>query len=126
VQDAALITAPPFSGFNLGASFGIVGRPHDQDNGLGGRVTAVSGGYAGLMSTPVIRGRMITEGDTESTPSVVVINETPARKSFSGTDPIGMQLDFGGKKTGMTRPLTIVDVMGDQVDTSASHPRDRY
>jgi putative ABC transport system permease protein len=122
VQNAALITAPPFSGFNLGASFDIVGRPHDQDNGPGGRVTAVSGGYAGLMSTPVIRGRMITEADTESTPSVVVINETLARKYFSGTDPIGTQLDFGGKKTGMIRPLTIVGVMGDQVDTSASQP----
>jgi putative ABC transport system permease protein len=74
------------------------------------------------MSTPIIRGRMITDDDTESAPTVVVINETLARKYFSGTDPIGMRLDLGGKDTGMTRPLTIVGVLGDQVDTSASQP----
>jgi putative ABC transport system permease protein len=122
VQAAALITAPPFSGINLSSSFDIVGRPHDQNNNLGGRITAVSGGYAGLMSTPVIRGRMITDDDTESAPSVVAINETLARKYFSGTDPIGMRLDLGGKDTGMIRPLTIVGVIGDQVDSSASQP----
>jgi putative ABC transport system permease protein len=122
VQDAALITAPPFSGINLHSSFDIVGRPHDPEHALSGRVTAVSGGYAGLMSTPVIRGRMITDRDTESAPGVVVINETLARTYFSGIDPIGMQLDFGGKESGMTRPLTIVGVIGDQVDTSASQP----
>ena len=74
------------------------------------------------MSTPVIRGRMITDDDTESAPPVVAINETLARKYFSGVDPIGMRLDLGGKDTGMTRPLTIVGVIGDQVDTSAAQP----
>ena len=74
------------------------------------------------MSTPVIRGRMITDDDTESAPPVVAINETLARKYFSGVDPLGMRLDLGGKDTGMTRPLTIVGVIGDQVDTSAAQP----
>ena len=122
VQDAALVTAPPFSGINLGSSFEIVGRPHDREQHLSARITAVSGGYARLMSTPVIRGRMITDDDSESAPPVVAINETLARTYFSGVDPLGMRLDLGGKDTGMTRPLTIVGVIGDQVDTSAAQP----
>ena len=34
VQDAALVTAPPFSGINLGSSFEIVGRPHDREHDI--------------------------------------------------------------------------------------------
>jgi putative ABC transport system permease protein len=122
IQGAALITAPPFSGFHLGSSFDVIGRPADQHHSQNTSVTAVSGGYASVMGTALIRGRLINEDDTESTPSVAVINETFARKYFPGKDPIGQQIDFGGKRTGMIHPLTIVGVLGDQVDTSASQP----
>jgi putative ABC transport system permease protein len=122
IQAAALITAPPFSGFGLGASFEVVGRPAVKRHSQQTHVTAVSGGYANVMGTPLIRGRMINDDDTESTPSVLVINETLARKYFSGKDPIGQQIDFGAKSTGMIHPLTIVGILGDQVDTSASQP----
>jgi ABC-type antimicrobial peptide transport system permease subunit len=74
------------------------------------------------MRTPVIRGRMISDDDTESAPYVVAINEVLARKYFPGKDPLGMQLDLGGKDTGMIRPYTIAGVIGDQVDTSTSQP----
>jgi len=122
IQGAALITAPPFSGFHLGSSFDVIGRPADQHHSQNTSVTAVSGGYASVMRTALIRGRLINEDDTESMPSVAVINETFARKYFPGKDPIGQQIDFGGKRTGMIHPLTIVGVLGDQVDTSASQP----
>ena len=122
VQDAVLITAPPLTGFNMGSSFDIVGQPHDQEHPKGARITAVSGGYAGLMGTPVIRGRMISEEDAANTPYVIAINETLAKTYFPGSDPIGQQLDLGGKDTGMRKPYTIVGVMGDQVDTAVSAP----
>jgi len=85
-------------------------------------MTAVSGGYARVMHTPVVRGRMITDDDTESAPLVAVINESLARKSFGDKDPLGMQIDLGGEGTGMTRPYTIVGVIGDQVDSSTAQP----
>lgn len=122
VEDAALDTAPPFSGIDMHSSFHIVGRPkHSGEDGTA-RVTAVSGGYARLMRTPMIRGRMINDADTESSPFVIAINEALARKYFVGTNPLGMQLDMGGAVTGMIRPYTIVGVLGDQVDTSSSQP----
>jgi putative ABC transport system permease protein len=122
VQDVALDTAPPFSGVDMHSSFDVVGQPKRQGENRRARVTALSGGYARLMQTPVIRGRMITDDDTENTPLVVVINEALARKSFAGGDPLGMQLDLGGEKTGMLQPYKIVGVIGDQVDTSSSQP----
>jgi putative ABC transport system permease protein len=104
------------------SSFDVVGEPADSGENRGARVTAVSGNYARVMRTPVIRGRMITEDDTETAPYVVAINETLARKYFSRKDPLGMQLDLGGKRTGMVEPYTIVGVLADQVDVSTAQP----
>lgn len=122
VEDAALVTAPPFSGIDMHTSFDIVGEPKGTGKGRGARVTAVSGGYARLMDTPVIRGRMISDGDTEGSPYVLAINEVLAKEYFPGKDPLGVQLDLGGKETGMIQPYTIVGVIGDQVDTTTSQP----
>jgi putative ABC transport system permease protein len=122
VEDAALDTAPPFSGIDMHSSFDIVGQPKEPGNDQNARVTAVSGGFASVMRTPVMSGRMINEGDTESSPYVIAINEAVARKYFSGKNPLGMQLDLGGKNTGMIQPYTIVGVIGDQVDASTSQP----
>jgi putative ABC transport system permease protein len=122
VQDAALDTAPPFSDIDLHSSFDIVGQPKDSRGGRSARITAVSGGYARLMQTPVIRGRMISDDDTENSPYVIAINEVLARKYFPEKDPLGIQLDLGGKDTGMLQPYTIVGILGDQVDASTSQP----
>src|SRR6185503_13614614 len=61
IQDAALMTAPPFSGIDLGSSFDVIGRPKEQGRSPQTRVAAVSGGYANLMGTPVLQGRMVSE-----------------------------------------------------------------
>jgi putative ABC transport system permease protein len=116
VESAALITSPPLSGMDVGSSFDILGRPGTPDNKPEARVTAVSSDYARTMGTPVIRGRMITDADTAATLFVVVINEALAKKYFADSDPLGKQIDLG-KGTGMTRPFTIVGILGDQVDT---------
>jgi putative ABC transport system permease protein len=121
-QDAAITTAPPFSGVSLGSSFKILGRPEESQNDNQTSMTAVSGGYAHVMSTPVIRGRMISEDDTPSTAYVAVANETFMHKYFPHEDPLSKQVDLGGKDTGMIKPYTIVGILGDQVDQSPSTP----
>jgi putative ABC transport system permease protein len=122
VEVAALVTAPPFSGIDMHTSFDIVGQPKNPGENRSARITALSGDYARAMRTPVIRGRMINDDDTENSPYVIAINETLARKYFAGKDPLGIQLDLGGKDTGMLKPYTIVGVIGDEVDTSTSQP----
>jgi putative ABC transport system permease protein len=122
VEEAALMSALPLSGVNLGGNFEVVGRPKDEANKPGARYVAVSGRYERVMNTPVIRGRMINEDDSANAPFVVVINETLAKKYFANENPIGKQLDFFGKETGLTKTGTIVGVLGDQVDNSVSAP----
>ena len=118
VESAALATAPPLSGIDLGSSFEIVGQPNDSANPRHARVSAVSGDYARAFGTPVMRGRMINDDDVAGAPFVAVVNEALARKYFAGKDPLGLQINLGGKDTGMIKPYTIVGVLGDQVDKS--------
>ncbi len=122
VQYAALVSSPPLSGIDMNSSFRVVGRPDDPEHTGRARVTAISGQYALVMGTPVVRGRMISEDDTAGTPYVVAVNETLARKYFAGEEPLGRQLYLGGKSGGMGRPYTIVGIVGDQVDARISQP----
>ncbi len=116
VESAALVTAAPLSGVDMGTSFTVVGQAKDPANKAEARISAVSGDYARTMGTPVLRGRMINEDDTATAPFVMVINESLARKYFAGKDPLQKQVDLGGKDTGMIKPYTIVGVLADQVD----------
>jgi putative ABC transport system permease protein len=116
VESAALATAPPLSGMDLHSTFEVLGQAADAANKPQARVSAVSGDYARTMGTPVVRGRMIGDGDVASTPFVVVINEALARKYFAGKEPLGKRINLGGKDTGMIEPYSIVGVLGDQVD----------
>jgi putative ABC transport system permease protein len=116
VEDAALVTAPPLSGVSMGSSFSIVGRVSDptaQTN-----VTAVSGDYARTLETPMLLGRMVGNGDALTTPFSATINEAFGKKYFPGENPIGKEIELGGKDTGMLKPYTIVGVLADQADSS--------
>jgi ABC-type antimicrobial peptide transport system permease subunit len=61
---------------------------------------------------------MVSDSDTVAAPYVIVINEVLARKVFGNRDPLGKQIDLGGKDTGMIRPYTIVGVLGAQKDAA--------
>jgi putative ABC transport system permease protein len=119
VESAALVTSPPLSGVGVSSNFDIVGlkTSDSESEKRSANVTAVSGEYARTMGTPVVRGRMIQDSDGAGVLPVVVINQTLAEKYFAGQDPLGKQISLGGMDTGMAQPLTIVGVLGDQVDS---------
>ena len=116
VETACLVTAPPLGGMDMGSSFDILNHPADKAHKPQTRVTAISGDYARTFGTPLLRGRMITDADGPDAPFVVVVNETFAKKYFTGTDPLGQQINLGGKDTGMVKPYAIVGVLTDQAD----------
>jgi putative ABC transport system permease protein len=80
-----------------------------------GRV--VSPDYFDVMRIPLKAGRLLRPSDTESSPRVVVIDETLAARYFSNTDPIGQRLRWQGQER--SSPFaTIVGVVGAVRDTS--------
>ena len=78
----------------------------------------MSGDYLKTMGTPLVRGRELSDEDAANAAYNAAINETFARKYFAGQDPLGRQIDLGGKSTGMLRPYTIVGVIRDQIDSN--------
>lgn len=115
VASAALITAPPLSNAGVQSNFEIIGQPTDSRD-QAALISAVSGDYARTMGTPVLRGRMVDDGDVRSTPFVAVVNEALARKYFAGRDPLGKEINLGGMDIRMIKPYTIVGVLADQVE----------
>jgi predicted permease len=72
----------------------IVGKPfHGEHNEVNER--DVSPGYLTALGAKLVRGRWFNESDDASHPQVIVINESLAKKYFSGEDPIGRKVGNG-------------------------------
>ena len=62
------------------------------------------------MGIPIVRGRGITEQDTETSEPVVVISEAMARQFWPNEDPIGREIKFDSSPE--ERPRRIVGIVG--------------
>lgn len=73
---------------------GYVPRPN-EDTSLHFNVVAPS--YFRTLGIRVIQGREFVPQDEHSTPDIVIVNETMARKFWPGQDPLGRKLRTGGR-----------------------------
>jgi len=88
----------------------IVGKPfHGEHNEVNER--DISPGYFPTLKARLVKGRFFNDADLKSTPQVVVINETLARKYFPGEDPIGQKIGNGDLKADSIRE--VVGVVAD-------------
>jgi predicted permease len=71
----------------------------------------VSAGYFVTLKAHLVRGRFFNEDEDSSKPSVILINETLARKYFPGEDPIGRRIGNGALAADSMR--TIVGLVDD-------------
>ncbi|MDR3701309.1 MAG: ABC transporter permease [Candidatus Sulfopaludibacter sp.] len=74
--------------------------------------SVVSPGVFNALKIPLKAGRDFNARDTYEAPSTIVINESLARRSFAGQDPLGHTM-FCGYDTRSMKPMTIVGVVGD-------------
>ena len=96
VRSAAVTTNLPLYRQGNSISIGIDGQPEPppgQERIVVTRI--VSPGYLKTMSIPLLRGREITEQDTETSPNVVLISETMARRYWPGEDVVGKRIAVG-------------------------------
>jgi putative ABC transport system permease protein len=108
---ARTTSLPPQGGISFG-QFGIDGRGSDgpaaptmYSSGV------VSHNYFDLMRIPLVAGRSFDDGDRKTSPPVLVINQTMAKKLWPSEDAIGKRISFG--KENDPKWLTIVGIVGD-------------
>jgi len=113
VQHAAITADMPLTGDDSEVPFwvGTGARPAPEDMPFA-LICPTSAGYAEAMGLPLLRGRFLSDQDTEKAPGVAVIDDNLARGLFPNQDPIGQRLTMRGIGPMPDLPLEIVGVVG--------------
>jgi putative ABC transport system permease protein len=114
VEAAAFTSQLPLSGDLDGYGVHLEGERSLADVNSALRYT-VTPGYLEAMRIPLRRGRTLDGRDVAGAPRAVLINESLAKRAFSGRDPIGHRLRVG---PGDSQPFTIVGVTANVKQTS--------
>jgi predicted permease len=96
IDRAAMTSDLPGARPAITAALVIEDRATDSSQGLTAEVIRVSPDYFMLMQSPLIRGRFFLESDESGKQDVAIIDETTARRYWSGIDPVGRRLRLGG------------------------------
>ena len=117
VESATLARYSPFQGSNNSSSLDIEGYVPAEGERVNAETIAVGANYPQTMGMPVIAGRAISADDRPSSPRVVVVNASFARKYFAGGNAVGrrLQIRAGG-------PHEIVGVVEDARFHSVRNP----
>jgi predicted permease len=104
---------------------GFVGRPNLGINNEAGH-QVVSEGYLSVLQARLLRGRYFSENDNAKMPLVALINQTLARRYFSGQDPLGKQFFYHSHtedpKWKGPQPIQIVGVVADMKEDALDQP----
>ena len=97
-QAAGLSNLMPMTPAMWRMSFDIPGRPPaDSPSSVPvAGVRMISPGFFGSLATPIVDGRDLSPDDRESTEPVAMINQSLARRYFSGESAVGRQIGIAG------------------------------
>ncbi|HEX2454127.1 MAG TPA: ABC transporter permease [Vicinamibacterales bacterium] len=121
VQASGIVNALPLNryGARISGSFTIDGETEER-RGAWARKLAVGGDYFRAAGIPLIKGRLFDQHDTESSPGVVIVSESLARRFWPNQDPIGRRLNVGfGNETWRE----VVGVVGDVIQDDLGERR---
>jgi predicted permease len=89
VASVSASTGMPMIGAGFGVRFSIAGQAApDAASRPRSRFNMVSPDYFRTFAIPIVKGRAFTAQDTEASVPVAIVNETFAKKYFSGVDPL--------------------------------------
>ena len=111
VEAAGATTYLPLSGWSGDQPFEIEGRPAaSPTEAPGAMAQSVNEDYFRAMRIPLRKGRGIAATDVATSPAVVVVNETTARRYWAGEDPVGRRI--GWRVGGPPNPIVWREVVG--------------
>ena len=120
VRETALSCAAPMQGTCYGMPMQPTNRPLvDRANRDGGFYKVVSPSYFSTLGIKPVKGRLLADTDTSSSPPVLVMNERLAKRYFPDDDPVGQRLLIqkivpGKTELGDDIAWEVVGVIGDE------------
>jgi predicted permease len=100
-----------------GTAFSLPDQADSAEKQRGAEFASVSPEFFQVLRTPLLRGRIFTESDTDKSKRVVIVNESFAKLYLSGRD-VGRQINFGG--AGWEIVGVVADVRDDGLDTQVA------
>ena len=118
IDRAAMTSDLPGARPTTTAALVIEDRGADSSQQLTAELIRVSPDYFMLMQSPLIRGRFFLESDEGGKQEVAIIDETTARRYWSGIDPVGRRLrldrNTGSQRGNPSLPwVTVVGIVKD-------------
>jgi predicted permease len=122
VKSAALVKDLPLDGFTRDGHFNLENRP--QDSGKANAVyRIVSPGYLATMRIPLLRGRDLTDNDTQNSLPVALISAKMARIYWPNENPTGRRIWFDSFSP-REQWLTIIGIVGDVHQSGLTKPEE--
>jgi putative ABC transport system permease protein len=123
VQSAGAISSIFLTDTPNSTNFTIEGRPAFTGvESIEVPLDSVSTGYFKVMGIPLLAGREFDEHDAIGTTLVAIINQTFARRFFSGEDPVGKRYAYAASNPDNKSWITIVGVVADMRRTGFDRP----
>ena len=122
VRSAAASMVTPMSGSSWQYPIEIPDRPDFPERDRGVYVNVVTPDWFKTYGTSLVAGRDFDDRDSRSSPPVVIVNETLARKLLVTTSPVGRQIRTGGRPGRPNRTHEIVGLVRDAAYRSLRDP----
>lgn len=123
IQSVAYADLLPLgAGLAPSSTFWVVGRADEGQLREDWPVRRISADYFNTLQARLQRGRYFTEEEVSSIRPVMIINETAARRYFSGDDPIGRLIALGDAASPAREIVGIVADIKDGPPETPPHP----
>ena len=108
VRNVAVMTGIPTRGTTFGRRFSIVGQPPmDPAERPRAAYQTVTPGYVDTLGIQMIKGRSFDEHDSSTSPRVVMVNETFAKRFLGGVDPLDQRIVVDELVPGTIKPIPV-------------------
>jgi putative ABC transport system permease protein len=121
VTSAGLTSFLPAAGNNSNSAFVVEGAPPSTTALDLATTIQVQGDYFAALGIPLLRGRLLTPSDSETSQLVVIVNHKLAQESWPGQNPIGKRIRRGSQ-TMQTPWMTVVGEVADVKEQSPDLP----
>jgi predicted permease len=125
-RSAGLSSTAPFSPGNQQQEFVVKGHEPGPEQAIPVvSLRVVTGGYFAAIGTPLRRGRLFADTDTETAPRVAIVDESLARRYWRDGNALGQQVRLGNL-TSDNPWLTVVGVVASIRHRNLDRPPDHY